>query len=81
LARYREKDSTDLAWNSIRRQITRDIDTVIMTKREAVLNVALSAAWDRFTKAIESGEVVQVEGTYTELVDQIVADVVPTDES
>ena len=48
MARYRQKDETDLVWNRVRRQITRELDTVIMNKREEALNVLLSNAWDEY---------------------------------
>lgn len=56
MARYREKDSTDLRWNDIRRRITRALDTEVQAFREVVLNDLLVAAWDEFTKSLESGE-------------------------
>lgn len=76
MARYRDKDETDLVWNRIRRQITRDLDTEIMNRREEVLNVLLSTAWDDYTKAIATGELRQVEAKYSKLVSEIVKDIV-----
>lgn len=64
MARYREKDSVDLAWNRIRRQITRDIDTVIMNLREEILNTALTDGWDKFQTALAAGDVVELEAEY-----------------
>lgn len=61
MARYRSKDETDLVWNRIRRQITRDIDTRIMNFREELLNKALSKAWERYAAELETGNVVQLE--------------------
>lgn len=77
MARYREKDETDLVWNRIRRRITRELDTAIADAREEVLNHLLSQAWDDYTKAIATGELKQVEAKYAHLVDAIVADIVP----
>ena len=77
MARYRQKDETDLVWNRIRRQLTRDLDTEIQNRREEVLNVLLSTAWDDYTKAISSGELKEVEAKYTSLVASIVADIIP----
>lgn len=77
MARYREKDETDLIWNRIRRQITRDLDTEVQNRREEVLNVLLSRAWDDFVKAIQSGEVKELEGRYTNLVSEVVRDLIP----
>lgn len=76
MARYREKDETDLVWNRIRRQITRDLDTEIQNRREEVLNVLLSSAWDDYTKAIATGELREVEAKYSDLVSEIVKDIV-----
>jgi hypothetical protein len=76
-ARYRNKDETDLVWNRIRRQITRDLDTEIQNKREEVLNILLTKAWEDYTTSLESGELVELEGKYRTLVAAIVADVVP----
>lgn len=77
MARYRTKDDVDLAWNRIRRQITRDLDTEIQNARESALNVLLSKAWDDYTTALGEGTVPEVEARYTRLVQQIVSDVVP----
>ena len=52
MARFRTKDETDLTWNRIRRQVTRDIDTRILNFREELLNEALTAAWERYADAI-----------------------------
>ena len=76
MARYRQKDSTDLVWNRIRRQITRDLDTEIQNRREDVLNDLLSGAWDDYTRAIGSGELREVEARYSRLISEIVKDVV-----
>ncbi len=77
MARYREKDETDLVWNRIRRQITRDLDTEIQNKREEALNILLSEAWQEYVKGLESGQLVELEAKYTGLVRAIVSDVVP----
>jgi hypothetical protein len=74
VARYREKDETDLVWNRIRRQITRDLDTEIQNAREDVLNGLLSHAWDDYVKAIGTGELREVEARYTSLVKAIVSE-------
>ena len=77
MARYREKDETDLAWNKIRRQITRDLDTAIQNRREEVLNVCLTKAWDEFTAALQTGEVKAVEAKYSQFASEIVNDLLP----
>lgn len=69
MARYREKDELDLAWNKIRRRITREIDTRIMDFREELLNDALTAAWDKYTKALEQGEKPMLEDEASEWID------------
>lgn len=76
MARYRQKDELDLTWNRIRRQITRDLDTEIANRREEVLNVLLTRAFDDYTKAIATGEVLEVEAKYVNLVSEIVRDIV-----
>jgi hypothetical protein len=70
-ARYRSKDETDLAWNRIRRQITRDTDTRIQNFREKLLDELLTAAWDRYTAAIETGDLVELEDEATRWVDEL----------
>ena len=76
VARYRERDETDLVWNRIRRQITRDLDTEIMNRREEVLNLLLSGAWEDYTKAIASGQLIEVEAKYQSLISEVVKDIV-----
>lgn len=76
MARYRQKDETDLVWNRIRRQITRDLDTEIQNRREEVLNELLTAAWEDYTKAIATGQLIEVEAKYSNLISEIVADIV-----
>lgn len=76
MARYRQKDETDLVWNRIRRQITRDLDTEIQNRREEVLNELLTGAWDDYTKAIASGQLIEVEAKYSNLISEIVKDIV-----
>jgi hypothetical protein len=71
VARYRSKDETDLAWNRIRRQITRDTDTRIQNFREKLLDELLTAAWDRYTAAIETGDLVELEDEATRWVDEL----------
>lgn len=61
MARYRNKDETDLVWNRTRRQITRDLDTRIQNFREELLNELLTDAWDKYTSALETGSLVQLE--------------------
>lgn len=77
MARYRQKDETDLAWNRIRRRITRELDTEIANAREEALNTLLSKAWDEYTTALGEGKVPEIESKYTNLVTTIVADVLP----
>lgn len=74
MARYREKDETDLVWNRVRRQITRDLDTEIQNAREEVLNHLLAAAWHDYTQAIGTGELKEVEARYSSLIRSIVSE-------
>ena len=61
MARYRERDETDLRWNSIRRRITRQLDVEIADVREFYLNKLLTTAWDEFSKSLETGQVMAIE--------------------
>lgn len=69
-ARYREKDETDLRWNSIRRRITRQLDTEIKDFREVVLNKLLIGAWEEYTKSLETGEQLELESDFAQWVEQ-----------
>jgi hypothetical protein len=71
LSRYRSKDETDLTWNRIRRQVTRDLDTRIMNFREKLLDEMLTAAWEKYTAALETGSLVQLEDEATQWVDDV----------
>jgi hypothetical protein len=71
MSRYRTKDTTDLVWNRIRRQVTRDLDTRIQNFREELLNEMLTASWEKYTEALETGSLVQLEDEATEWVDNI----------
>jgi hypothetical protein len=64
MARYREKDETDLRWNRIRRRLTRELDTQILDWREDALNKLLSSAWDEYVKALETGSKLELEAHY-----------------
>ena len=71
MARYREKDETDLVWNRTRRRLTRDLDTKIMDFREELLNKILTDAWTKYTQALDSGTLVQLEDEASGWVDNI----------
>jgi hypothetical protein len=71
VARYRTKDETDIVWNKIRRQVTRDLDTRIQNFREELLNEILTASWERYTAAIETGSLVELEDEATRWVDDL----------
>ena len=73
MARYRNKDETDLVWNRTRRRITRDLDTKIMDFREELLNKLLTDAWDKYTEALDTGSLVQLEDMASTWVDDILA--------
>jgi len=72
VARYREKDELDLAWNKMRRHITRELDTRIMDAREEWLNQLLTAAFDKYTDALDANEVPELEDGATEWIAQMV---------
>jgi hypothetical protein len=74
MARYREKDETDLRWNSIRRRITRQLDTEIADFREVVLNKLLVGAWDEYTRSLETGEQLELESDFAQWVDQAMSE-------
>lgn len=61
MARYRSKDSTDLAWNAIRRAITMKVDLEVRTWREHRLNAELGGAWQEFMAALNKGEVLEID--------------------
>ena len=73
MARYRNKDETDLVWNRTRRRITRDLDTRIQNFREEVLNRLLTGAWEKYSAALESGSLVQLEDEATEWLDAVLS--------
>jgi len=77
MARYRNKDETDLVWNRTRRRITRDLDTKIQDFREELLNEMLTAAWERYSAALETGALVQLEDEATEWVDKVLKELRP----
>jgi hypothetical protein len=68
MARYREKDETDLRWNRIRRRLTRELDTHVMDWREEALNDLLSGAWDAYVKSMETGQKLELEADYKDWV-------------
>jgi hypothetical protein len=74
MARYRSKDETDLVWNRTRRRITRDLDTKIMDFREELLDKMLTAAWEKYTAALETGSLVQLEDDASRWVDAVLTD-------
>lgn len=64
MARYRQKDSSDLAWNSVRRRITRELDIQLADWRERALNDLLAGAWEKFAEALSRGDVLELEAEY-----------------
>ena len=73
MCRYRSKDETDMTWNRIRRQVTRDLDTRIQNFREELLNEMLTAAWEKYAAALETGSLVQLEDEATQWVDGVMS--------
>lgn len=61
MARYRSKDSVDLAWNDLRRRLTLQVDAEVRMVRENILNRVLTGAWQEFQKSLERGEVLRLE--------------------
>lgn len=76
MARYRHKSEDDLAWNRIRRRITRELDSEIQNAREEALNAVLTKAWDEYTTALGQGKVPEVESKYSNLAHAVVDDIV-----
>lgn len=64
MARYRQKDDTDLRWNRIRRRLTMELDLQVKDWREEALNRLLSGAWTEYVKALGDGEVLELEAHY-----------------
>jgi hypothetical protein len=64
MARYRQKDETDLVWNRARRRLTRELDTQLQDWREEALNKLLSSAWEKYSAALDSGRTLELEGDY-----------------
>jgi hypothetical protein len=81
VARYRSKDEIDLRWNRIRRRITRELDLQIADWREQALNELLGGAWDEYKKAIASGEVLELEASYTQFVAEALSGVIDVEVS
>ena len=70
MARYREKDETDIRWNNVRRTLTRELDTKIAAWRETALNVILSGAWEEFAASLTTGKTLTLESEYKDWVDR-----------
>jgi hypothetical protein len=68
MARYKEKDITDLRWNRVRRRLTRELDTQIQDWREEALNKLLSRAWQEYAASLNTGETLELEAEYEEWV-------------
>ena len=64
MARYRDKDETDLRWNRIRRRITRELDTQVADWREAQLNRLLTSAWEKYVTSLDTGQKLELESHY-----------------
>lgn len=60
MARYRQKDETDLAWNDLRRRATALVDLEIKKHRERILNEVLSNLWQEYAKSLETGQKVEL---------------------
>lgn len=75
MARYREKDETDLRWNSIRRRITRQLDTEFADVREVILNKLLTKAWDDYSAALETGKKLKIEEQVSNWVEAAILEV------
>ena len=76
MARYRSKDEVDLRWNRIRRRITRELDLQIADWREEALNELLGGAWEQYKKALQTGEILELEARYESFVKDVLTDVI-----
>lgn len=74
MARYREKDETDLRWNKIRRRLTMELDVQLKDFREDALNTLLSGAWKEYVAALGEGKVLELEAGYEGWVTQALRD-------
>ncbi len=86
MAKYRHKDETELRWNSIRRVLTRELDTKVANYRERALNDLLAGAYEDFSTAIASGKTLELENDYKDWVGRaleqnVVVEVVPAEET
>ncbi len=77
MARYREKDETDLRWNSIRRAITYEVRRQAADVIEDILNQLLSQAWQDYAAALESGTKLELEEKYSTFVGQVLREQLP----
>lgn len=68
MARYREKDEVDLAWNAIRRAATARVDLEVKTYRERRLNEVLGELWRTFSRSLSQGDVLELEPEYEQWV-------------
>lgn len=66
-----------MAWNRVRRHITRELDMAIADAREEALNALLTKAFDEFVQALGMGKVPEVESKYAAMSLAVVKDVVP----
>lgn len=64
MARYREKDETDLRWNRIRRRLTMELDVQVRDWREEALNRLLAGAWREYAASLETGQIIELEENY-----------------
>jgi biotin-(acetyl-CoA carboxylase) ligase len=74
MARYREKSQEDIAWNDIRRRLTRELDANLAAWREKELNKLVTAAWDEFTASMNKGVKVEVEPDMKDWISQLLDD-------
>lgn len=77
MSRYRHKSDEDLRWNRIRRRLTRELDTQLADWREEALNRLLWGAWEEYTKALGSGEALELEASYETWVARALNEAVP----
>ena len=73
------RTKTDIAWNKIRRRITRwNPDVQIADWREIALDKLLTAAWEKVRKRLEAGETLELETEYETFVSRALEESVTT---
>lgn len=68
-----------MQWNTIRRRLTRELDTQIAEWRERALNKLLTPAFERFAESLTVGEVLELEAHYDKFVGEVLSEIIAVD--